>query len=97
MDIVSEQERGKGSCGCLSMGKDIRLGVYHVRVRDKIEKVVVVRSRDKTEESVARAGDRGGAGVVRAVFLRPLHCKKKVIGFPLPSRDVSNQTLPGRE
>ncbi len=26
-----------------------------------------------------------------------LHCKKKVCGFPVPSRDVTNQTLPGQE
>jgi hypothetical protein len=25
-----------------------------------------------------------------------LHCKKKVSGFPVPSRDVTYQTLPGR-
>jgi hypothetical protein len=26
-----------------------------------------------------------------------LQCKKKVIVFPVPSRDVTNQTLPGLE
>jgi hypothetical protein len=26
-----------------------------------------------------------------------LHCKKKVIHFPVPSRDVTDQTLPDRE
>jgi hypothetical protein len=26
-----------------------------------------------------------------------LHCKKKVSDFPVPSRDVTNQTLPDRE
>ncbi len=26
-----------------------------------------------------------------------IHCKKKVSGFPVPSRDVTNQTLPGRD
>jgi hypothetical protein len=26
-----------------------------------------------------------------------LHCKKKVSGFPVPSQDVTNRTLPGRE
>jgi hypothetical protein len=26
-----------------------------------------------------------------------LHCKKKVSRFPVPSRDVTNQTLPGLE
>ncbi len=26
-----------------------------------------------------------------------VHCKKKVSGFPVPSRDVTNQTVPGRE
>jgi hypothetical protein len=36
---------------------------------------LVVKARDKTEEAVARAGDRGGAGDVRAVFLRPLFMK----------------------
>jgi hypothetical protein len=25
------------------------------------------------------------------------HCKKKVSDFPVPSRDVHNQTLPGRD
>ncbi len=29
--------------------------------------------------------------------LSPLHCKKKVIVLTVPSRDVTNQTLPGRE
>ncbi len=26
-----------------------------------------------------------------------IHCKKKVSDFPVPSRDVTYQTLPGRE
>jgi hypothetical protein len=26
-----------------------------------------------------------------------IHCKKKASGFPVPSRDVTNQTLPNRE
>ncbi len=29
--------------------------------------------------------------------LRYLHCKKKVIDFPLHIRDVTDQTFPGRE
>ncbi len=35
---------------------------------------MVVRSRDKTEEAVARAGDKRGAGVVRAVFCGHYFC-----------------------
>jgi hypothetical protein len=27
----------------------------------------------------------------------PLHCKKKIKDFPVPSQDVTNQTLSGRE
>jgi hypothetical protein len=36
------------------------------------------------------------AAVCPAVNLL-LHCKKKVNDFPVPSRDVAYQTLPGRE
>jgi hypothetical protein len=35
--------------------------------------------------------DEAGAGWVKA------HCKKKVSDFLVPSRDVTNQTLPGKE
>jgi hypothetical protein len=28
---------------------------------------------------------------------KELHCKKQVRDFPVPSRNVTNQTLPGRE
>ncbi len=31
------------------------------------------------------------------LYFFPVHCKKKVGDFPVPSRDVTNQTLPGRE
>ena len=34
-----------------------------------------------------------------AGFFHPvegIHCKKKVSGFPAPSRDVTYQTLPGK-
>jgi hypothetical protein len=27
---------------------------------------------------------------------KTLHCKKKVSDFPVPSQDVTNQTLPGK-
>jgi hypothetical protein len=45
------------------------------------------------------------AGVLNEPYLTQLsqlsgvaiHCKKKVSGFPVPSRDVTDQTLPGRE
>jgi hypothetical protein len=30
-------------------------------------------------------------------ILNHLHCKKKANDFPVPSRDVANQTLPGQE
>jgi hypothetical protein len=40
----------------------------------------------------------GVAGLWRLSFGRCVaHCKKKVTDFPVPSRDVTNQTLPGRE
>jgi hypothetical protein len=30
-------------------------------------------------------------------FLLPIHCNKRLAVFPVPSRDVTYQTLPGRE
>ncbi len=30
-------------------------------------------------------------------FSSIVHCNKKVTDFPVPSRDVTNQTIPGRE
>jgi hypothetical protein len=63
------------------MGQELRLCGCHLSVRDKIGEVLVVKARDKTEEAVARTGDRGGAGVVRAVFLWPLFTVVRHHGF----------------
>jgi hypothetical protein len=35
--------------------------------------------------------------LIAPVITPPAHCKKKASGFPVPSRDVTYQTLPGRE
>ncbi len=35
--------------------------------------------------------------VIYLSYLEGVHCKKRVNDFPIPSRDVTNQTLPGRE
>jgi hypothetical protein len=35
--------------------------------------------------------------VERKIQTGVLHCKKKFLVFPVPSRDVTNQTPPGRE
>jgi hypothetical protein len=34
---------------------------------------------------------------VLASFDFVIHCKKEISNFPVPSRDVPNETLPGRE
>jgi hypothetical protein len=34
---------------------------------------------------------------IQSTFSTELHCKKKVSDFPVPSQDVTNQTLPGVE
>ncbi len=34
---------------------------------------------------------------MKALTFSYIHCKKKVSGFPVTSRDVTDQTLPGRE
>ncbi len=46
----------------------------------------------------ARHG-HGLSGTQAEGFIRwnSMHCKQKVTDFPVPSRDVSNQTLPGRD
>jgi hypothetical protein len=38
-----------------------------------------------------------GKTISRYCPFKGVHCKKKVSGFPVPSRDVTYQTLPGRE
>jgi hypothetical protein len=45
---------------------------------------VAILEEEKTEDRTT--SDRG-----------TLHCKKRFSGFPIPSRDVTNQTLPSRE
>jgi serine/threonine protein kinase len=44
-----------------------------------------------------RSLDMWSTGVIIYVSLSGIHCKKKFAIFPVPSRDVTSQTLPGRE
>jgi hypothetical protein len=48
--------------------------------------------------AISRWSCRGdGEGVERVKMCGLLHCKKKVSDFPVPSRDITNQSLPGGE
>jgi hypothetical protein len=69
-------------------------------------------SRDKRLSSLGRASSNDNKTTKKLIILKvflfhgmnlnrltenSMHCKKKFIDFPLPSRDVIHQSLPGRE
>jgi hypothetical protein len=64
------------------------------RRREALAKFVGIVKADIERERKGRAGVEN---LAKALQVRRQYTVKKVSDFPVPSRDVTNQTLPGRE
>ncbi len=65
-------------------------------VMKRVERKLLTLSRERERYGTTSLSDDSLLKKKGVIFVSSIHCKK-ISDYPVPSRDVPNQTLPGRE